>query len=82
MSSPLPVRDLPSERCRALATLFTDVDDTITRDGLLPVSTFQRLWDLQAAGIRTVVVTGRPAGWVLPVQEILAFCGAGLVVQK
>lgn len=63
MSSPLPVRDLPSERCRALATLFTDVDDTITRDGLLPVSTFQRLWDLQAAGVRTVVVTGRPAGW-------------------
>ena len=61
--APLPVRDLPPERCRALATLLTDVDDTLTTDGLLPASTFQALWALAAAGVRTIVVTGRPAGW-------------------
>jgi len=63
MRSPAPVRDLPSERCRALATLVSDIDDTVTSGGLLPASTFQALWALAAAGVRTVMVTGRPAGW-------------------
>jgi HAD superfamily hydrolase (TIGR01484 family) len=63
MKLPFPVRDLPPERCRQLATLFTDIDDTITTDGLLPASTFTALWALAEAGVSTVVVTGRPAGW-------------------
>jgi len=60
---PAPVRELPAERCRALATLVSDIDDTITTGGMLPASTFQALWALSAAGVRTVMVTGRPAGW-------------------
>jgi HAD superfamily hydrolase (TIGR01484 family) len=60
---PAPVRELPYEGCRALATLISDIDDTITTGGMLPASTFQALWALEAAGVRTVVVTGRPAGW-------------------
>lgn len=63
MSNPIPIQEIPPERCRALQTWFTDIDDTITQDGLLPASTFQRLWALQAAGVAAVVVTGRPAGW-------------------
>ncbi len=63
MSRPAPVRELPAERCRTLATLVSDLDDTITTGGLLPASTFQALWALQGAGVRTLVVTGRPAGW-------------------
>jgi HAD superfamily hydrolase (TIGR01484 family) len=63
MSMPAPVRELPAERCRTLATLVSDIDDTITTGGMLPASTFQALWALEAAGVRTVVVTGRPAGW-------------------
>jgi HAD superfamily hydrolase (TIGR01484 family) len=63
MRMPVPVRELPAECCRALATLVSDLDDTITTGGLLPASTFQALWALSAAGVRTVVVTGRPAGW-------------------
>jgi HAD superfamily hydrolase (TIGR01484 family) len=62
-SVPLPVRDLPVERCRALSALFTDIDDTLTTDGLLPASTFQALWALTGAKVRIVAVTGRPAGW-------------------
>jgi hypothetical protein len=42
---------------------WTATGGTITQDGLLPASTFQRLWALQAAGVAAVVVTGRPAGW-------------------
>jgi HAD superfamily hydrolase (TIGR01484 family) len=63
MRMPVPVRELPAERCRALATLVSDLDDTITTGGMLPASTFQALWALSAAGVRAVVVTGRPAGW-------------------
>jgi HAD superfamily hydrolase (TIGR01484 family) len=63
MSRLLPIRDLPVERCRALTALFTDIDDTLTTDGLLPASTFQALWALTGAGVRIVAVTGRPAGW-------------------
>jgi len=37
------------------------IDDTITTAGMLPASTFQALWALDEAGVRTVLVTGRPA---------------------
>jgi hypothetical protein len=43
--------------------VFTDLDDTITENGLLPAESYAMVWRLQAAGIRVVVVTGRPAGW-------------------
>ncbi len=43
--------------------MFTDIDDTLTTNGLLPAEAFSALWKLHAAGIRVVPVTGRPAGW-------------------
>ena len=60
---PRPVAELPAELCRRLAFLFTDIDDTLTRDGMLPAGSYAALWDLHDAGIRVVPVTGRPAGW-------------------
>ena len=46
-----------------LSWLFTDIDDTLTTDGMLPDSSYRALWDLSRAGISVVPVTGRPAGW-------------------
>jgi hypothetical protein len=63
MSKPAPLRELPAERCRALTALFTDIDDTLTSDGLLTATTFLALWALVQAQVRIVAVTGRPAGW-------------------
>jgi HAD superfamily hydrolase (TIGR01484 family) len=60
---PRPVEELPADLCRRLAFLFTDIDDTLTREGLLPAASFAAIWDLHDAGIRVVPVTGRPAGW-------------------
>jgi len=60
---PRPVAELPAELCRSLSFLFTDIDDTLTRDGMLPAGSYAALWDLHEAGIRVVPVTGRPAGW-------------------
>jgi hypothetical protein len=83
---PAPLRELPARLCRDLAFLFTDIDDTITADGVLPATSYGKLWDLSRAGIRVVPVTGRPAGWcdliarMWPVDGVVgengAFCYA------
>jgi HAD superfamily hydrolase (TIGR01484 family) len=46
-----------------LRFVFTDIDDTLTENGLLTASAFKSLWSLQTRGINVVPVTGRPAGW-------------------
>ncbi|MBI4818450.1 MAG: HAD-IIB family hydrolase [Deltaproteobacteria bacterium] len=43
--------------------VFTDIDDTLTTDGLLEAPAFSALWQLHEAQISVVPVTGRPAGW-------------------
>jgi HAD superfamily hydrolase (TIGR01484 family) len=62
-SRPRPVAELPADLCRRLAFLFTDIDDTLTRDGMLPAGSYSALWTLHDAGIRVIPMTGRPAGW-------------------
>lgn len=43
--------------------LFTDVDDTLTWQGRLPVETFMALDKLRKKGITVIPVTGASAGW-------------------
>ncbi len=43
--------------------LLTDIDDTLTDEGLLGPEAYEALWKLSAAGILVIPVTGRPAGW-------------------
>jgi HAD superfamily hydrolase (TIGR01484 family) len=43
--------------------VLTDIDDTLTTEGRLPAAAYAALERLDAAGIRVVAVTGRPAGW-------------------
>lgn len=43
--------------------LLTDIDDTLTDEGLLGPEAYQALWDLHRSGIRVIPITGRPAGW-------------------
>lgn len=44
-------------------TVFTDIDDTLTDEGVLRPEAYASLWSLHDAGVRVVPVTGRPAGW-------------------
>ncbi len=60
---PLPIDAIPAGVCRELGYLFSDLDDTLTAKGLLPAESYAMVWRLHRAGIRVVVVTGRPAGW-------------------
>ncbi len=46
--------------------LFTDIDDTLTRDGAIEAQALQSLQSLHDAGLPVVAVTGRPLGWSKP----------------
>ena len=48
---------------RGITTVLTDIDDTLTREGLLQAESFAALHRLREAGFRVIPVTGRPAGW-------------------
>jgi len=57
------IQDVSSKFCKNLEYFFTDIDDTITNNGLLPSSSLEEIWKLKNAGIKVVLITGRPAGW-------------------
>lgn len=46
-----------------ISFVFTDIDDTLTDEGLLGPEAYQALWDLYKRQIHVIPVTGRPAGW-------------------
>lgn len=59
----LPLSTFSPELARRISLVFTDIDDTLTSDGLLEEEAFAAIWKLHLAGIQVVLVTGRPAGW-------------------
>lgn len=77
-----PVSHLPSVLSASPSVIFTDVDDTLTCDGQLPVETFSALYKLQESGIEVVPVTGASAGWcdclikTWPVKHLIGENGA------
>lgn len=50
--------------CSQFRGVLCDLDDTLTWHGKLVPDAFLSLRRLQEAGLRVVVVTGRPGGWV------------------
>lgn len=65
-----------------LQLVFTDIDDTLTKDGQLPAESYSKLWELHKKGVSIVPVTGRPAGWcemiarMWPVAAVIGENGA------
>lgn len=57
------MRDLAEADLSGVTAVFTDVDGTLTTSGKLKSSTVRALERLSDAGIRCVLVSGRPAGW-------------------
>lgn len=61
---PMPIERMDDAVCRALRLVLTDIDGTMTDPrGQIPAASFAALESARRAGLRTVVVTGRPAGW-------------------
>ena len=62
--------------------VISDVDDTITSDGLLLPQALDALYKLRDRGIKTILVTGGSAGWAdgyirqWPVDAVIAESGA------
>lgn len=58
-----PLAQFSPAQARAIHTVITDIDDTITSDGKLTAAAYAALEQLQRCGLRVIVTTGRPAGW-------------------
>ncbi len=77
-----PISAISPGLCGRLRYLFSDIDDTMTDEGLLPASSLDGMWRLHQAGIKVVPVTGRPAGWcdhiarMWPVDAVVGENGA------
>jgi HAD superfamily hydrolase (TIGR01484 family) len=55
--------DWPVEQRRNIIGVFTDIDDTLTTHGSITPDALQALFDLKAAGLHVIPITGRPIGW-------------------
>ena len=83
----LPLQDWPAAKRQRIVGVFTDIDDTLTTEGVVPPATVQALADLHAAGLHVVPITGRPVGWSVPfasawaVDAIVAENGSVALVQ-
>jgi HAD superfamily hydrolase (TIGR01484 family) len=58
-----PLAALPTPVARGLVGLLFDLDDTVLTHGVLTREAYEAIWNLHAAGLRLVAVTGRPSGW-------------------
>lgn len=58
-----PLAAMPRAAARAVHTVLTDIDDTVSSGGRLTAAAYTALEQLHEAGLRVVPVTGRPAGW-------------------
>jgi len=55
--------DCDSQVLAAVRVVLCDLDDTLTLGGKLPAEAYAALETIAAVGRKTIVVTGRPAGW-------------------
>ncbi|MCK5157126.1 MAG: HAD-IIB family hydrolase [Spirochaetales bacterium] len=79
---PKPLSELKPETAAGITFVLTDVDDTITSEGLLLPSALESIWVLHENAIRIIPVTGGSAGWAdvyfrqWPVDAVIAESGA------
>ena len=73
---------LPADVAAQVHTVFSDIDDTITTDGALTPRAYAAMDQLRQAGLRVILITGRPAGWcdhiarMWPVDGVIGENGA------
>jgi HAD superfamily hydrolase (TIGR01484 family) len=82
-----PLRPSSFAAAHPVVGVFTDIDDTLTTEGVITPDALQALADLRQAGIHVIPVTGRPVGWsepfalAWPVDAIVAENGAVALVR-
>ena len=79
----MPLTAAPRAALADVHGVLTDIDDTLTRDGIIEPGARDALQQLAAAGLPVVAITGRPMGWSEPfvrdgtLPVIVAENGAG-----
>jgi hydroxymethylpyrimidine pyrophosphatase-like HAD family hydrolase len=82
------VRPLAELDARGIEGVVFDVDDTITREGVVERVAFDALWALRDRGLVAMAVTGRPLGWtdaiagIWPVAAAVGENGAGWALRR
>lgn len=77
-----PLSEMPPAITAQMHTVFSDIDDTLTTDGQLTPPAYAALDALRRAGLRVILITGRPAGWcdhiarMWPVDGVIGENGA------
>jgi HAD superfamily hydrolase (TIGR01484 family) len=83
-----PLVALPAQVLAAVQGVFTDIDDTLTRDGAIDPPALDALHALHDAGVPVVAITGRPLGWsepfaaAWPLRAIVAENGAVALIRE
>jgi HAD superfamily hydrolase (TIGR01484 family) len=70
----IPPHVQPWQRCepsllQRVRGVLTDIDDTLTSEGVLTMGAVAAIAALRAAALPVIAVTGRPMGWSIPVVE-------------
>ena len=82
-----PLQLWPAAQRRQLAGVFTDIDDTLTTDGVATGDALAAIAALRHAGLHVIPITGRPMGWSepfareWPVDAIVAENGAVALIH-
>lgn len=77
-----PLADFSFAARAQVRSVLTDIDDTLTTNGILTAHAYFAMERLQRAGMRVIPVTGRPAGWcdhiarMWPVDAVVGENGA------
>jgi HAD superfamily hydrolase (TIGR01484 family) len=61
-----PLSSWPQTAREKIVGVFTDIDDTLTTEGVITSDAIQALQNLKAAGLMVIPITGRPVGWSIP----------------
>lgn len=82
------IAELNREDVRNLLGVLFDLDDTLLDHGLLTEQAYTGLFQLRAAGLRLLAVTGRPSGWgevlarIWPVDGLVTENGTIAVIAR
>ena len=77
-----PFDEFPEAELAKVDYVLSDIDDTLTTEGRLPAASLRAMEELEAAGVKVIPVTGRPAGWcdhiarMWPVRAVVGENGA------
>ena len=66
-----PWAECPLPLLRDVCGVLTDIDDTLTTDGDIPMGVVAALAALREFGLPVIAVTGRPMAWSLAVAEAM-----------